>query len=381
VAGPEVTDGRPEPSAAGAITIGEYRRRLVEIAGGLDALERPASGGAAAGKAARGRPGDLEAIHGKARRLSSERVAFAGTTISPDLSLLRPLAAAGTRAAARRLRLRLGRLIAALPAGPAAGADGAAQTGPDAAGQAGPDAAAGTGPGAGLALLARLRREQALAAIPAGGALPNPNVDSGGLIAAVSDFVRPAAQAVAAAWRRFVGWLSRLIRHLLNGEGGRTSAFRLRSVVILAVLLALAMLGLMIQAWRRRRLVVAAAPAVAPQAVARDEDPLSRAAGRWESYAQELTAAGRFREAIRAWYHAVLVTLYEGGILHFRKGRTNWEYIAAISPGMPWRADLIEITRHFEREWYGRERSSAAALATSQEMAHRLLHALRSVPG
>ena len=59
----------------------------------------------------------------------------------------------------------------------------------------------------------------------------------------------------------------------------------------------------------------------------RDADPLSREQDEWEKYAAELAAAGRLREAIRAWYHAVLVGLFRAGLLHHHKGRTNWEYV------------------------------------------------------
>src|SRR5207244_5595400 len=107
---------------------------------------------------------------------------------------------------------------------------------------------------------------------------------------------------------------------------------------------------------RRRELVaVATSDPVASRA---DEDPLSRAANEWERYAAQLAAAGRIREAIRAWYHAVLVTLYGAGILHFRKGRTNWEYISTITPTIPWRGDFVKLTRRFEHEWYGSANSS-----------------------
>ena len=97
-------------------------------------------------------------------------------------------------------------------------------------------------------------------------------------------------------------------------------------------------------------------------------------------FAQGPDAAQIFREAIRAWYHAVLVTLYKRGIVHYRKGRTNWEYIATIPPATSWRPALVEMTRHFEREWYGRDRSSPEALADSQALARRLLRELGSSP-
>ncbi|HWS73373.1 MAG TPA: DUF4129 domain-containing protein [Thermoanaerobaculia bacterium] len=114
-----------------------------------------------------------------------------------------------------------------------------------------------------------------------------------------------------------------------------------------------------------------------PQASRRDEDPLSRGANEWERYAAQLAAAGRIREAIRAWYHAVLVTLYAAGILHFRKGRTNWEYIALLAPELPWRGGFVQLTRRFEEEWYGHEESAIETLDDCSARAKEILANLR----
>ena len=81
-------------------------------------------------------------------------------------------------------------------------------------------------------------------------------------------------------------------------------------VTVLVVVLALVLGWVGWRVLRNRRR--GAAPAVAgpaPLPPSADDDPLSREANEWERYARELAAAGRAREAIRAWYHAVLVAL------------------------------------------------------------------------
>jgi hypothetical protein len=113
-----------------------------------------------------------------------------------------------------------------------------------------------------------------------------------------------------------------------------------------------------------------------PLRSSRDDDPLSRGATEWERYAAQLAADGRFREAIRAWYHAVLVTCYAAGILHFRKGRTNWEYIASLAASTEWRPELIRLTQRFEHEWYGAEQSSEEAFEDCSEHARNVLAAV-----
>ena len=396
---------------AAPITVAEYRRRLVDLREDL-------------------RRGDREAVRRDAANLEPRRVRWGGGVLATDRSLLEPLAAKHGGAETGRAVVRLSRLIAALPdaapaeaergaggggaapdadaaAGPrgaAAGVAGAsdagatagleAAAGSDAAAgaTAGPGAAAGEGaakqtaPAAGAApdraLLERLRREQALADLPAGGKLPDPGLKAGGLVAALIDFVRPAARSVAEAWERFWKWFERWLEGMVRGRQGQHGIFSLWSVEVLVVILAVAMLALAARAlWLRRRRGEAAgagAGQALPAATARDDDPFSRGASEWEVYARELAAAGRFREAIRAWYHAVLVVLYQSGALHFRKGRTNWEYIATVPSGTAWRPALVEITRQFEREWYGRERSTAEALDASRETARHLLATLRS---
>jgi Domain of unknown function (DUF4129) len=359
----------PAPAAAApaaataAISEAEYRRRLLEIRGHL------------------GR-GDWEAARRQAQGLAGQRVAFgreAADEIEADLSVLRPLANARDRAAASQAALPLTRLIAALPAGPAA----TPAAGGDAARAVAPAAALAARPRADAALLERLRRSQALAEIAAGGSLPDPGFGGGdGVLDAVRNFLRPPTRLLARLWDGFRDWLERWLRHLLEGARGSRPSFGLRGVVFLAVLLALAMLAAAVQAARRRqrRRRPAAVTMVPMTGPPQDDDPLSRASGQWESYARDLAGAGRFREAIRAWYHAVLVTLYQRGIVHYRKGRTNWEYLATIPPATSWRPALVEMTRHFEREWYGRDRSSPEALADSQALARRLLRELGSSP-
>jgi len=105
----------------------------------------------------------------------------------------------------------------------------------------------------------------------------------------------------------------------------------------------------------------------------RDEDPLSRGSSEWERYAAQLAAAGRIREAIRAWYHAVLVTCYGAGILTFRKGRTNWEYVSMMRADVNWRPQFADLTRQYEREWYGRAESTYEALDDCSRRAQSIL--------
>ena len=108
----------------------------------------------------------------------------------------------------------------------------------------------------------------------------------------------------------------------------------------------------------------------------RDEDPTSRQPSEWEQHADALARSGRYREAIRAWYHAVLSATFRRGYVTYAKGRTNWEYVAALSPGLRFRNDVIAMTQRFEGCWYGGRDASPQILAEQKITAQAVLVAL-----
>ncbi len=323
----------PTLLSADVISVDAYRQRLTRMDGLL-------------------RSGDWIAARTEAGKLSGDRIAFGGEQLEPDLSLLRPLATAPNAESARAAAPRLSQLVAALsqvPADQKASAD--------------------------AGLLQRVRRDEELAEIPRGGSIDRRDL---GLTDALAEALEPLRRWFDDAWDRFEDWLMGLLPK--ERKKGLFDLVDLPKLVVgLVVILAVAAAWLTWRTLRRRRRgqEEPVPSGAAPPPPAADADPLSRETGAWERYARELAAAGREREAIRAWYHAVLVALFRRGLLHYRKGRTNWEYISALAPGHTWRARFIEMTRLFEREWYGRDRSSPEALEESEEMALGLLDVVR----
>jgi hypothetical protein len=224
-------------------------------------------------------------------------------------------------------------------------------------------------------ILAAIVKEEAVDELKEGGdALPiDENLTMNErLIRMIDDALEWIADIILKIWQ----WLVQFIPDEVTTPGG---SGRVSWIVIVTVgLIAVVLLILAVRVLRRSR-------AVTPEPIEstellgsrKDEDPLSRGAGEWEKYAAQLAAAGRIREAIRAWYHAVLVTCYASGILHFRKGRTNWEYISLLGPHVTWRSELIELTRRFEVEWYGNTESSSEALEDCSGRARHILDAIR----
>lgn len=223
-------------------------------------------------------------------------------------------------------------------------------------------------------LLERLRAEEAARELARGGeVLTMPKHDAPFMIR----FVEAIGKALQWIWEKIedvFDWLADFLPgSSRRREGGGFSGLPwLVIAVVMAIAALLTILALEVVRHGRRR---DAAPAAQSTDLSskRDEDPLSRGANEWEIYAARLAAAGKIREAIRAWYHAVLVTLYGAGILHFRKGRTNWEYVSTLSPDHAWRPEFIQLTRRFEVEWYGHIESTSDVLDDCSALAHEIL--------
>jgi hypothetical protein len=225
-------------------------------------------------------------------------------------------------------------------------------------------------------LLLRLQSEQTLPELRRGGDVRGvqPKVP---WLQRLANAIRDAAHWIVDKVTKLAEWMSRFWPEDTPKKKPASSAMRwtVGSLVGLIVLiLAILAFEVIRRSRKRARDVVEES---APLTSTRDDDPLSRGANEWERYAAQLAAAGRLREAIRAWYHAVLVTLYGANILHYRKGRTNWEYVAAVGPEQEWRARFIELTQRFEHEWYGSDESSSDALDECTAAARHVLNAVR----
>jgi hypothetical protein len=225
-------------------------------------------------------------------------------------------------------------------------------------------------------LLLRLQREQTAPELRSGGDIRGVEARTPWLTR-VANAITAAAKWTAKKIGKFFEWLM----HFWPKDDPKkklTSPMMRWTVGTLVGLIVLILGVLAFEVIRRsRKRAATAVEESAPLTSTRDDDPLSRGANEWERYAAQLAAAGRLREAIRAWYHAVLVTLYAANILHYRRGRTNWEYVAALGPEHAWRARFIELTRQFEHEWYGSDDSSSDALAECSAAARGILDAVR----
>jgi hypothetical protein len=320
--------------AAQAIGVEEYCGRLSSVAQALES-------------------GDLARAKETARALSGLRVTAPGLEFIADPTLLAAVEGAADAPAARPVAARIRALVAEI--GPAAHASAGSPADPE--------------------LLERLRREEERADPSRGGRVGGPEIRDPKIPPSVIDRLLKVWEDVVEALGRFIRWLVRLLMGRRSGAAGDGSIPLLVVLLVAGVLALLALLSFL--SLRRGRRITDLAEAVsAPAQSARDEDPLSRTANEWERFAAELMRAGRYREAIRAWYHAVLVTSFRAGFLYYRKDRTNWEYAYALGPEVPWRPGFLEATRTFEREWYGRRESPQETAETYQRETRAILGAV-----
>lgn len=286
-----------------------------------------------------------------ARDLRGRRIAWAGETLSSDTSVLDAAAAATGAAARKRASTRLRRLVAVLHE---------AEGGATLPAEASPDVLTGLLSGEG---------------IEKGGDVAGLRVKPLSFPERVESALIAAYDWVASLLRRIREWLDRLRprRDPDAPDAGRTATVAVVFAAAAVVLLAL----LALRTLRRKGRVAPEVESLAPLVSSRDEDPLSRETSEWERHARDLAAAGRWREAVRAWYHAVLVALFQTGALHYQKGRTNWEYVSRLPPEPEWRPAFIALTRLFDREWYGRRSSDAEAHAECARTARTVLRAVQ----
>jgi len=173
----------------------------------------------------------------------------------------------------------------------------------------------------------------------------------------LSSAVHWVGRKLVALFRWIAKWWGSSERPVLS-EGAVTGLAR--GVLFVVGAVAVLLVGLAVFVLLRRRAPRAELVAAPPASIA-DADPTSRDESAWRTRADALAAEGRHREAIRAFYHALLVRCFQTGALQARRGTTNREYARALDTRVAWAPDFEELTLRFDLEWYGHESSTAGA--------------------
>lgn len=179
--------------------------------------------------------------------------------------------------------------------------------------------------------------------------LPPPAAGAGEIRDAADEIVSrpeflPEPQTV---WERAVGWLGDRFADLLGAlfSGGRSAIVAWAALAAVVVVIAI-LLHRVVTSTRRSAV---------------DGDDVAvvterrRPAVDWEREAQEHAAAGRWREALRCRYRALVARLAASGAVAEIPGRTAGEYRMEIRRTLPDAApSFTAATDLFERAWYGR---------------------------
>ena len=169
-------------------------------------------------------------------------------------------------------------------------------------------------------------------------------------------------------WTRFWKWVGRMLKKLFDREhahqpvepAGGLAINGSAAELITYALAALAACVVVILAFRlltqRKPGEPAAGSAAGGAAPGAPEEmnALAKPAWVWSSQADELAAAGRFREAIRSLYLALLAALHRRGAIDYHPALSNWDYCDGFRGQAGELQPFRELTSRFDFGWYGR---------------------------
>ncbi len=111
-----------------------------------------------------------------------------------------------------------------------------------------------------------------------------------------------------------------------------------------------------------------------------DDEPLLTY-DEWLEKANALEKEGKFREAVRCLYLAILMRLDESRIIRFERTETNWEHLYRIENSLaPKEVDYKTLTKRFDLVWYGDHSCTTEDLILFRNHYQLLVDSIRSNP-
>ena len=162
-------------------------------------------------------------------------------------------------------------------------------------------------------------------------------------------------------WLKFLAWLlkpsEREVRphspdplpNLGMGAAGAVVIVLVAAMVLLLIVVLVR--SLRTQAQDRPELEVLAE--AAPGTGTGEQSALARPPEGWASLADDLAAAGNFREAVRHLYLALLSRLHRAGAIDYDPTLSNWDYCRGFRGRREWLPTFRELTLRFDFAWYG----------------------------
>ncbi len=84
--------------------------------------------------------------------------------------------------------------------------------------------------------------------------------------------------------------------------------------------------------------------------------------------AEQAAAVGRYRDAIRLLYRALLSQLDAEGLIDYDQTKTNWEYLNATRSVAALYKPFAKLTMLFDRKWYGLEQAGVSDYQRCREL-------------
>jgi Domain of unknown function (DUF4129) len=190
-----------------------------------------------------------------------------------------------------------------------------------------------------------------IAGVPAG--LPVPTNDPSRIKSAAQQILRlrefqpPRRTLLQSAWHWLATEFDKLTSALFGGASFVTNGLTVGAVgVVAAIVIALVVVTVIRRGGRRR--------GARPPVVVLRREGLSRSPAEWRAEAAAHEAAGRWRDALRCRYRALVAELVGRGLIEEIPGRTSGEYrgdVASVAPAVgPAFAGATDL---FEQAWYG----------------------------
>lgn len=173
------------------------------------------------------------------------------------------------------------------------------------------------------------------------------------------------AQPSRSLWFRFWSWVGRGVDDVFNAIFSHGHASIPGLIVVAAILVVAVVVGTRLAGRISRD----------PGVDVRSPAVIRRTPDEWSAEAARHEAAGRWRDAMRCRYRALVADLAGRGVLDEVPGRTAREYAAIVTDQLPPPAApaFREASDLFEVAWYGNQPSSADELHHFRDLEAQVL--------